>query len=270
MFKNSLKMAVLAGGVLVPGIAAAAASAVVTTDLNFRTGPSTGYPAFDVIPAGDDVTVYGCLTGYVWCDIDWAGYRGWVSGDYLAYLGERYYRRPISTIGISIGLPVVVYNRNTYYDRWYADDYFDRWVRREVRQDRREDRREFRQERREDRREVRRDRREDRRDARQERREDRQEARPDRRDRQAERQRERAERQQQQERQQQRAARQERQQEQAARQQRNERADRQQMREQRRAARQEARQERREDRQETRQSPAREMLRRNAEQLQGR
>src|SRR5688572_15245114 len=101
--KNSLKMAALAAGLLIPGVAAAATSAIVTTDLNFRTGPDSSYPAFDVIPEGDDVTVYGCLDGYGWCDIEWAGYRGWVSGDYLAYLGQRYYRRPISSIGISIG-----------------------------------------------------------------------------------------------------------------------------------------------------------------------
>lgn len=163
MLKTTLKMAALAGGLLIPGIAAAAAPAIVTTDLNFRTGPSTAYPAFDVIPEGGNVTVYGCLSGYDWCDIRWSGNRGWVSGAYLAYLGERYYRRPISSIGVTIGLPVIGFDRYSYYDRWYDDDYFDRWIRREIREDRRDDRREVRQERREDRREVRQDRRQDRR-----------------------------------------------------------------------------------------------------------
>lgn len=159
MLNKSLKMAVLAGGLLVPGIAAAAAPAIVTTDLNFRTGPSTGYPAFDVIPEGGDVTVHGCLSGYNWCDVSWAGNRGWVSGNYLAYLGERYYRRPISSIGISIGLPVVRYDRHAYYDRWYDDDYFDRWIRREIRQERRDDRREVREDRRDLKRAIRSERR---------------------------------------------------------------------------------------------------------------
>lgn len=182
MLTNKLRIAALAAGIaMVPSIAAAAASAIVTTDLNIRTGPSTAYPAFDVIPSGDDVTVYGCVSGYDWCDVGWEGYRGWVSSDYLAYLGDRYYREPIASIGVAIGLPIFAYDRYAYYDRWYDDPYYDRWIRREIREDRRdfrrairEDRREARQERREERRELRRERRQDRRDAR---REQRQEAR---------------------------------------------------------------------------------------------
>lgn len=229
MFKNSLKMAALAAGVVAPSLAMAAASAVVTTDLNIRTGPSAAYQRFDTIPAGDDVTVFGCLTGYNWCDIGWNGDRGWVSGDYLAYLGERYYRRPISTIGITIGLPVLGFDPYDYHSRYYTDrDWYDGDYlgRREVRRERREDRQEFREERRDDRREVRRDRREERRDARRDdRRDDRREVRQERRqDRQEIR--------------------------------REVRPDRE-VREERREDRQEVRQERRQDRQDARQQEAR-------------
>jgi uncharacterized protein YraI len=170
MLNRALKMAALFGGLLVPGVAAAAAPAIVTTDLNFRTGPGTAYHAFDVIPEGGNVTVYGCLSGYNWCDIRWSGDRGWVSGKYLAYVGERYYRKPIASIGISIGLPIVGYDRDYYYDRWYSDRDWYRAIRREIREERPEDRREVRQERREDRREFRQERREDRRNVRSERR----------------------------------------------------------------------------------------------------
>ena len=127
-----LKAVTLAAGLILPGAALAATSAVVTTDLNVRTGPSASYQRYGTIPAGDQVTVYGCLAGYNWCDVDWAGGRGWVSGNYLAYLGQRYYREPISTVGVSIGVPVLgfdpyVYHRRHYAGRsWYHERYLDR------------------------------------------------------------------------------------------------------------------------------------------------
>jgi uncharacterized protein YraI len=156
---NPLKLGVLAAGILVPGAAYAATSAVATTELNMRTGPSTGYEVVDVIPDGGRVTVYGCVGGYNWCDVSWNGYRGWASGNYLAYLGERYYRDPIPSIGVTIGVPIIRYDRDHYFDRWY------RHRRHEIRHDRREHRREVRHERREDRKAVR----HERRDVRQER-----------------------------------------------------------------------------------------------------
>lgn len=182
MLNTTLKAALLAGAMLVPGVASAATAAIVTTDLNIRTGPGVDYQRFDTIPAGGRVTVIGCLSGYNWCDIEWAGTRGWVSGDYLAYReGGDYYDRSIASVGIAIGVPVIGFDPWIYHDRYYRDRdwYHDRYLRREVRRERREDRREWREERREDRREWREERREDRRDARRERREDRRDARRD-------------------------------------------------------------------------------------------
>ena len=163
MIKQALTAAAFASGMIaIPNVASAAAPAIVTTDLNIRTGPGTGYQAFDVIPAGGRVTVYGCATGYNWCDIGWSGTRGWVSGSYLAYRQSgSYYDRPISSVGVSVGVPVISFSFGSYQDRWYRDRpwYHNR--------DRRDDRREVRQERREDRRDVRSERR-DVRDARRE------------------------------------------------------------------------------------------------------
>lgn len=120
MIRKVLTAAALAGALFaLPGVAAAA-SAIVTTDLNIRTGPGTGYQAFDTIPARSPVTVYGCATSYNWCDIGWAGTRGWVSGSYLAYReGGEYYGEPIGSIGMAIGVPVVTFSVGEYHDRWY-------------------------------------------------------------------------------------------------------------------------------------------------------
>jgi uncharacterized protein YraI len=140
MIKTTIKAAALVGAMLVPGVASAATAAIVTVDLNIRSGPGTGYQAFASIPAGNRVTVYGCASGYNWCDVDWAGYRGWVSGSYLAYRegSGSYYNRPVSSVGVYIGVPVIGYDLNSYHDRyyrgrsWYRSNYDrgpDRWDR---------------------------------------------------------------------------------------------------------------------------------------------
>ena len=129
--RTSLKALILGLGLLIPGAAMAASSAVVTGDLNVRTGPGPGYQRYGTIPAGDEVTVYGCLAGYNWCDIDWAGGRGWVSGNYLLTLGRQYYRRPLSSVGVYVGVPVLGFDPYDYHRRyytgrsWYHDRYLD-------------------------------------------------------------------------------------------------------------------------------------------------
>lgn len=169
-----LKIVTIAGACIVSSAALAqAAEALVTTDLNIRTGPSTAYQRFDTIPGGSHVNVNNCLAGYNWCDVSWAGTRGWVSGNYLAYLGSSYYREPIARVGVRIGVPVVTYdfddyNRRYYHGRYHRNHRAD--VRRHIRHERREHRRDVREERRERRQEAREDRRERRHDIRQERR----------------------------------------------------------------------------------------------------
>lgn len=145
--RYALKVFALGLGLLAPGAALAASSAVVTTDLNVRTGPGPGYQRYGTIPAGDEVTVYGCLSGYNWCDIDWRGGRGWVSGNYLLTLGREYYRRPLSSVGVYVGVPVLGFDPYDYHRRyytgrsWYRDRYLDGPPRhREFREHRRDDR----------------------------------------------------------------------------------------------------------------------------------
>ena len=82
--------------------------AVATTNLNFRAGPGTSYPIIGAIPQGDVVIVFHCTDGYSWCDIEYAGVRGWASGRYLSYMGSgAYYGRPLYGIGPYIGLPIM-------------------------------------------------------------------------------------------------------------------------------------------------------------------
>ncbi|WP_062205699.1 SH3 domain-containing protein [Aureimonas sp. AU12] len=116
----------LAGAALVPGLASAA-SAIATTNVNLRAGPSTAYPPVNVVRAGEDVEVYGCLANRSWCDVDFYGQRGWMSSNYLAYIrGGQRYTGPRS-VGY-IGAPVVGYSFGRYWDDHYRgrDFYRDR------------------------------------------------------------------------------------------------------------------------------------------------
>jgi uncharacterized protein YraI len=163
----------LAGAALLAGIAvpalAAAAPGFATGNVNIRAGPGTDYPVITTISAGSGVEIIGCLSGWAWCDVAWAGARGWVAGNYLqaVYQEQRVY---LPTYAPRVGLPVVSFSFG-YWDTHYRarpfyrerDWWRDRWERRDERQDTRQDQRQdARQEQRQDRSE-RRDERQDRR-----------------------------------------------------------------------------------------------------------
>ncbi|MFT0861186.1 SH3 domain-containing protein, partial [Ancylobacter sp. G4_0304] len=96
------KSLLLAAGLLLAGsVAASARPAVVTTDLNVRSGPGTGYAVIGSLRAGQSVNVDSC-TGS-WCRV--AG--GFASARYLSFGG---------------GTRVVVQPAPVYYD-----DYDDGW-----------------------------------------------------------------------------------------------------------------------------------------------
>ena len=112
--------------------AAHARDAYVSTDLNLRAGPSTGYPAVVRLRSGTPVHVQGCLSDYRWCDVATGPYRGWVYAAYLAY-PYRGRHVPIINYGSAIGLGIVGFSVGHYWDnhyrthRWYSER--DRWHR---------------------------------------------------------------------------------------------------------------------------------------------
>ena len=188
MNKMLLGLLAVVGGFALPATADAAARAIATADVNLRAGPSTRYPAVDVVGGGDRVRVYGCLENRSWCDVGYDGQRGWMSSNYLAYAGGP--RRYTAERAIrAIEAPVISFSIGGYWDDHYRARRFyrerDRYDgiygpryrrdrdriedrdrfddrddvrrerraerRRELRQEeRRDDRREFRQERRDD------------------------------------------------------------------------------------------------------------------------
>lgn len=110
---------------------AEAATAFSTANVNMRSGPSTRYPAVIVVPSGSRVDIRGCMSSANWCDVAYAGYRGWVSGSYLqttysqrrVAVGPQYYR--------PLGIPTVTFSIGRYWDDHYRSRPFyrdrDRW-----------------------------------------------------------------------------------------------------------------------------------------------
>lgn len=104
---NLARQLVLAGGALVVSAGlAAAAPAVVATDLNVRSGQGTGYPVIGTMQGGSVVEVRGCGDG--WCYIP--AYGGFASARYLdaggAYAAAPVYVAPpvYRSSGVSFGI----------------------------------------------------------------------------------------------------------------------------------------------------------------------
>ncbi|KXF76749.1 ligand-binding protein SH3 [Paramesorhizobium deserti] len=139
--KSLLRTIVLATGVFAAG-SAQAATALVTTDLNVRSGPGTRYAAIGTLPNGARVDVRGCTAGYGWCHVYYGGLSGWASSRYLATRqGSAGYSGDFSNSAAAIGIPLIagaiigsaLSDRHYYRDRGY---YRDRWHRRHWHRDR--------------------------------------------------------------------------------------------------------------------------------------
>lgn len=125
MRKTLLSILAAAAATLALPAAANAATAIATTNVNLRAGPSTAYPAVDVVPAGDDVRIFGCLSNRSWCDVGYRGYRGWMSSNYLAYVRDsRRYTGP--RVVEIVRAPTISFSIGSYWDRNYRDRPFYR------------------------------------------------------------------------------------------------------------------------------------------------
>ncbi len=106
MQRSAMMLAVAAVAFMVSGFAmpsaAQAATAYVSTDLNMRYGPSLDYRSFDVIPRGRTVEVLDCLPRRDWCEVEYRGYTGWVSSNYLHTASDRRYNYGHASVSVPI------------------------------------------------------------------------------------------------------------------------------------------------------------------------
>jgi uncharacterized protein YraI len=107
-----------------------AQQAYTTKVVNLRAGPDRGYPLVVVVTANTAVDVHGCVDRYSWCDVTAGPYQGWI---YAGNLSSPYENRrvPLLGYGAAIGLPIVVFSINSYWNDHYRQRPFyrdrDRW-----------------------------------------------------------------------------------------------------------------------------------------------
>ena len=124
-----LRPLLYAAGLAVGLLAAPAASASpgwATGNVNMRSCPGTGCGKILTIPRGARVEVYSCRG---WCDVSYAGRRGFASGRYIS-VGS--YRRP-PPVAVPVPVPIRPhrrYYRPYGYDYYYDDYWYDRRWRR--------------------------------------------------------------------------------------------------------------------------------------------
>jgi uncharacterized protein YraI len=113
-------LALAAGVLLLSAGAASATPALVTGDLNLRTGPGTQYGILTVLPDGVTVNVRGCAAG--WCRIAWRGGYGFASSHYLDFGGGPIYAAPPPPAYYAPP-PVVRFGFSWGGRRWHHDRY---------------------------------------------------------------------------------------------------------------------------------------------------
>ncbi|GLQ08618.1 hypothetical protein GCM10007913_05500 [Devosia yakushimensis] len=87
----ALRNKLIAGGLaafamLATATVAMAAPAYVTSNVNVRSGPGTGYGVVDTLRRGEQVDVQQCRGS--WCYVEKRGPDGWVSANYLSAGGN--------------------------------------------------------------------------------------------------------------------------------------------------------------------------------------
>lgn len=128
MFKPLLVALAILAGTISTG-ASAATGAVATGNVNLRAGPSTAYPVVTTVPAGAGIVTHGCLADYSWCDIGFAGLRGWVSARYIqiVYNGAPVVLSPV--VAPRVGIVVVGFNQTYWHAHYAAYPWYGTWGR---------------------------------------------------------------------------------------------------------------------------------------------
>ena len=101
-------------------LSAAAQQAFTMASVDVYAGPGSEYPRVASLPANTAVHVDGCLADWSWCDVDFSADRGWV---YAGDLGYSYENRRVVILddGPRLGLPVLAFSLNSYWDAHYRN-----------------------------------------------------------------------------------------------------------------------------------------------------
>ena len=96
----------LAAMLLLPPLSVLAQTAVTLRAVNVRAGPDQVFPLVTSLQPTTQVHVFGCTTGWQWCDIAAGRVRGWVHSRYLTNM----FRERI---------PIIAFSVEAYWDEHY-------------------------------------------------------------------------------------------------------------------------------------------------------
>lgn len=118
---QQLVLRTLAALALALPLAATAEQARTKQWVNVRAGPAGNYPTVMRLPPGSYLQVYGCTSGYRWCDvISSDGQRGWAQGGSLYYPYEDR-MVPVMGYGPSFGIPITPFVMVDYWGSYYRE-----------------------------------------------------------------------------------------------------------------------------------------------------
>ena len=91
---------------LLTPIQALAQQVVTLRPVNVRAGPDRAFPIVTPLHQNTPVHIFGCLSGWQWCDIASGRARGWVQPSYLtSFFRDR--------------TPVITFSLEAYWDEHY-------------------------------------------------------------------------------------------------------------------------------------------------------
>jgi uncharacterized protein YraI len=105
--------------------ASAATPAVATANVNLRAGPSTHFPVVRVVPAGASLVTFGCVNGYTWCDVAFAGNRGWLAARYVRLAAPGVIVSPAAAV--AVGIPLIGFSRAYWRTHYPASPWVGRF-----------------------------------------------------------------------------------------------------------------------------------------------
>jgi uncharacterized protein YraI len=124
--KKLIPLAGAAAVMLMASAALAAGTATTTTATTWyapsvnqlHSGPDATFPVVASVPANAQMTVYGCLQNWSWCDVAWNDQRGWLPGSSIQTV---YQSKPayITEVAPAMNVPVETYSTATYWDTHY-------------------------------------------------------------------------------------------------------------------------------------------------------
>jgi len=108
---------------------ALAADGIAVQSGTLRAGPASDYPAVGHVRSGETLTIYGCIRGYTWCDVETDANRGWFRGDRIAFIrhGHRVY---LPDVAPDLGIGIVGFGVDQYWQDHYRNRPFYHQVQR--------------------------------------------------------------------------------------------------------------------------------------------